>query len=283
MDRELLVRNRLAIADIIFDEYEFNLEVEDTDSWLIEADELYRTVYIEDDEPVTFSIEFEKNSDKPIDVSANFGGELVGNTARELSRYVEMRKYRPTAGQSWFHGTKAKFDKFDSKFIGIGNDALGSGFYFTTDEETARGYAFDVAVDEGFLLEVKLSIQNPMDASAYIRHDQIKKIISASPNLDDMLWNFGDLGSTPKDVVLNKAASSYESMNSGDDALQLLNAMSNDFFNGDEALFLKAVTEATGYDGLYRIRGNEVHAVAWSPEQVQIVGVCPVQKMSFQP
>jgi hypothetical protein len=41
---------------------------------------------------------------------------------------------------NFYHGSDAKFNNFDYKFIGRNGRMLGAGFYFTTDKNTAKGY-----------------------------------------------------------------------------------------------------------------------------------------------
>ena len=39
-----------------------------------------------------------------------------------------------------YHGTNAKFNKFSTEYLGIGNDALGIGFYFAETTFQAEHY-----------------------------------------------------------------------------------------------------------------------------------------------
>lgn len=184
-----------------------------------------------------------------------------------------------TSKEKWFHGTPHEFDKFDTKYIGVGNDELGSGFYFSNDIDTAKCYADG----DGYIIEVDINIQKPLMDDTYFSKDEIRKILQGSPDLEDNLWNFGDLSREPQEKVLNKAVDIYYDMNHGDDAVKLLYTISNDFWSGHEAEFLDHVTNVTGYDGLYRERGNQVHAVVWNPSKISIKEVTQVMTEQFKP
>lgn len=167
----------------------------------------------------------------------------------------------------WFHGTPHDFEAFDPATLGKGTDQLGSGFYFTSEESTANGYA-----EGGFLLVAEIAMKRPMPADARFSRAQIEAILRAAPAFQDVIQNWGEIDFEGERTVVGRAVDAYASMNDGcDDAVQVLNAISNDMWQGREADFLQAVRSATGYDGLVRRAGNETHAVAWLPEQVTVV------------
>jgi hypothetical protein len=282
-----LSNSRRATAEHIFSEFDFIYSVEDAASWTYNdgGNVIERTVFLTPDSGAdtsslksNFSIRFEDGSNVPVEIVCNLDGEIIGELSGSLADYVVSAKFEPEPSQKWFHGTSAEFDKFDAAYIGQGNDELGSGFYFTNDEETAHNYALMRNADDGYLITAEVDIKKPLEMDTFFSHKEIKKILEASPNLEDVLWNFGDLNSLSKDSVLNIAVGLYANMNGAPDALAVLNTMNNDFFNGDEATFLAAVTEVTGYDGLYREKGGQIHTVVWNPEQIKITDVRQVMK-----
>lgn len=169
--------------------------------------------------------------------------------------------------KTWFHGTPHDFETFDPARLGKGNDQLGSGFYFTDREDTAYGYAAG-----GFVLVAELAISSPLLPETRFTRRQIEEMLRASPDFGDLICNWGEVDFEGEGVVVRRAVDSYAAINEGcDDALQVLNAISNDLWNGQEAAFLAAVRDLTGHDGLFRSYGEETHAVVWFPEQVKVI------------
>ncbi len=172
---------------------------------------------------------------------------------------------------SWYHGTPVEFETFDPAFIGRGNDELGSGFYFTDNFETAKNYALKAGDDEDRVVVVaEFDIANPLPMEGGFTEGQIEKIMRMSSEFDDVLMNFGDVDFEGKAKVVSFAVRTY-AKTIQEDTLMGLNALSNDFFQGREAEFLRAVNAVAGYDGLIRAKGDERHAVVWLPEQIRIV------------
>lgn len=172
----------------------------------------------------------------------------------------------------WFHGTSVSFECFDSSFIGFGNDELGSGFYFTNDWSTAVGYAgrSDDETAVPTILTVDLAITSPLPPHGGVGAEQIRHIIKNAPDYVETLWNFGDVDYDGEEAVMRTAIATYKRIIDAN-TLDGLNSLSNDFFSGHEALFLRVVSEQTGYDGLIRRVGEQTHAVAWFPEQIRIL------------
>jgi ADP-Ribosyltransferase in polyvalent proteins len=176
-----------------------------------------------------------------------------------------------------YHGTAADFDAFDTKFMysGEGGSHTGSGFYFTTNPESASNYA-SMKAGGGNVMPVYLSIKNPLyidwdsgevsGAKISLTRNQIKKIILSVPNIrdeDSPLMNHGDIEYTGFNKVLNDAIGVYANNNN-------LAALRNDFFPDDHDAWLKALSAATGHDGAMTVTPNgDVHWVAWRPEQIK--------------
>lgn len=170
---------------------------------------------------------------------------------------------------TWYHGATTVFETFDPAFIGSGHDELGSGFYFTDRYETAVGYA-SRGDAEKVVLVVELDLKSPLPVEGGFTRHQIEQLLRRSPNFQEMLENFGDAAFEGEAKVVRLAIDAYASTIDAD-ALTGLNSLSNDFYRGDEALFLRNVHDIAGYDGLVRKKGVEMHAVAWLPEQIKIV------------
>lgn len=181
-----------------------------------------------------------------------------------------------------YHGSSVEFDEFDPAFTGKGNDAWGSGFYFTPNEKTARGYG-------GHMKEVYLNLENPIivdgkedpNLSNFIlTNEQMKKIVKAHPNaylqsntdsdeipfLGDYaaeFWDKDDWSKEETDKMLDSLVDEYFSYGS-------YSSMEGLFGEDHSGAFRQAVHEQTGYDGVIVDFGDDVkHYVAWFPEQIQ--------------
>jgi hypothetical protein len=179
--------------------------------------------------------------------------------------------------EHWYHGTPNAFEAFDQAWIGNGTDQLGSGHYFTIRIETARGYALKgkdgELVDAGHLLTAVLDIRKPLPEFAPVSRRQIEQIIRSAPDFEDTMRNFGDVDYYGMARVMRESVDVYEGMNSDpeDNTLQMLFCMSNDFYRDHPAEFLAVFSRVTGYDGLYREVGDEIHAVVWDAAKIEIV------------
>lgn len=180
---------------------------------------------------------------------------------------------------TWYHGTPIEFEAFEGTHLGKGTDQLGSGFYFTNMESTARGYALKEDADTGRIIAAELDIKNPMPVKTKFPKKVIIALLERSPDFEDALTNFGDADFEGRAVVIKRAVDAYVHMNDGDDALYVLNTISNDFWRGHEASFLRLTNQLTGYDSFMKAYGDEIHAVAWLPEQIRIIDVTLTEKM----
>lgn len=177
----------------------------------------------------------------------------------------------------WYHGTPNDFETFDQSWLGSGTDQLGSGHYFTSRVETAKGYALKgkdgEAVDAGHLLTAVLDIRKPLPEFAPVSRRQIEQVIRSAPNFAETMRNFGDIDYYGVPRVLRETVDVYEGMNSDpeDNTLQMLFCISNDFYRDHPAEFLAVFSRVTGYDGLYREVGEEIHAVVWDGARIEIV------------
>ncbi len=182
-----------------------------------------------------------------------------------------------------YHGSGTSIDRFKYELTGLGNDQLGSGFYFTTDSNEAKGYTTSHSgrttedeekpggQDNPTLHGVYLNIRNPLDEGKIgnLTPKQALQIIELSPDLENALSNFGDVSYEGENVILQKAAKAYAGTRVN--ILKQLFMLSNDFFRGQTKAFNKAVQAVLGYDGVYENYGQKTHWVAWFPEQIQVV------------
>lgn len=185
-----------------------------------------------------------------------------------------------------YHGSPADFSAFSSKYIGRGNDTLGSGHYFTTDPEQASSYTgnnkvhTDASNDGGNIKQVFLRMQKPIythsDTPFTQRH--ILGILYRSPNFDDAISNFGYDGRADSKIrAVDKAVSSYSEF----PKIDAFYAMQRDFMFGDSGEeidhYHKAVTAATGHDGVIdfrfpdktNLKKDHYVAVAWHPNTIK--------------
>lgn len=186
-----------------------------------------------------------------------------------------------------FHGSGVAIDRFDYQFTNQGNDQNGSGFYFTTDLEEAIRYCTALyqgqpklgGDDAPTVHVVRLTFENVLDCTdeRALSAAAVKKIILASPVLDDALTNFGDVEFEGKATVLNEAVQMYVSRKGDTQVIKQFHKLANDFFPNAEHTesFNRAVFKATGIDAVKEEYGNRTHYVAFFPEQVEILAHVP--------
>lgn len=182
-----------------------------------------------------------------------------------------------------YHGSGVRIDQFDFKFTEQGNDQLGSGFYFTTDEDDANCYALATINNmpklggdtEPTIHKVSICLKNPLPAEKVelLNSAQVRHIIANAPNLDDRLENWGDIDYEGRQKLLSQAVSAYCDCNEA--LVRTLCKLSTDFFPGDVKAFNDVITEVLGYDGVVMSFGHKTHYVAWFPEQIKILETYP--------
>lgn len=190
-----------------------------------------------------------------------------------------------------YHGSGNPIHEFDYQFTGIGNDQIGSGFYFTTDFSEAIGYTSGTlngepkpgGTDNPTVHQVKLTLNNtmPHDLKQNLTAQQARQIILAAPELDDALWNWGDLSREKRETIINKAAKTYAPM-PGDEPIELLrqlHPLANDFFDGHTEAFNRAVQATLGFDSIScSFEDGKTHFVAFYPEQIEIIEHVPAEE-----
>lgn len=201
-----------------------------------------------------------------------------------------------------YHGAGTTITQFDPAFTGGGNDQYGSGFYFTSDQNTAKGYTTaHLYGDDGKLLPKPGGEDNPNVISAYLnitnpyivdgRENANMKSISFTPGqtlsiirrlpslyfsqesekpnpLGDYFVEYWNDGLTERDYsrMIRRLATEYYH---DADFAQL-----DRLFGADYATeFREAVRDYTGHDGVIVNFAESSHYIAWFPEQIKSV-VC---------
>lgn len=187
-----------------------------------------------------------------------------------------------------YHGAGANFTSFDPARLGQGNDSWGNGFYFTTNQSTAQGYATDIGTPEANVKEFYINLQNPMvvdgQENMSLNHveftsKQAANILKKHPlsytqpdDAEEMNWigdylpEFWDKESHSKedfDRMIDKVARE----NFTDVSWPELEGV---FGRENGSKFLHAVHEETGYDGVVVNFEDSQHYVAWFPEQMKL-------------
>lgn len=222
------------------------------------------------------------------------GGEHY-NTLEEAEReYKERNSYETVPSLSkttnkaidndgiplkLYHGSKSIIQDFSNDFTGKGNDSFGSGFYFTTNENTARGY--------GELTTVTVNITNPIIVDGtkgnlndyYIPKDQVREIVKNHPDiynqpddenmnpLGDYLHEYWEKDRTKEEMnkLIDKMVDEYMS---DTDFHTLENFFGKDYSHN----FREGFTAQTGFDGVKVIfeKEEDTFWVAWQPEQITV-------------
>lgn len=181
----------------------------------------------------------------------------------------------------FFHGSPYEIERFSLEFCGEGNDHLGSGFYLITDPVVARGYcelpelkarAFSHVKPKPTLHRVRINLSNPLDTNHIqpLSSIQVRKIILASPVLDDALANYGDVDFEGRDKIINQAIVNYIGH---DDTplIKTLHCLSNDFYQGEVKAFNECIEKLLGYDGVIDRYDDHTIVCLWHEDSADIV------------
>jgi hypothetical protein len=189
-----------------------------------------------------------------------------------------------------YHGSSVEFQEFNPTSVGKGNDAWGNGYYFTDQEQVAKGYAVDSGSPTANVKEFHLNLTNPIyvdgkENMSLVDHMFPKKTVAnllkkhpeayIQPNDADGNISFlGDFSPTYWD----KEEHTREEINRMIDEVVEENyqeaswvELENLFGKEHGSAFLKALHEETGNDGVIVDFGEEgKHYVAWFPEQMKL-------------
>lgn len=207
---------------------------------------------------------------------------------REQGSFFEKSAVRDSSGQllEVYHGSSQDFDSFDSSLVGRGNDSWGNGFYFTTEEGTARSYSGGKGAKEFYL-----AVENPLRvdgrehmslAELEFTPAQTREIVLAHPDLQlqpdemeersnplaDYSPEFWDRDHHTPAQFRSMAEKVYR------DYFADAGWVEMESFYGREhgQSFLHSVRNATGHDGVEVDFGSEdgKFFVAWFPEQIKL-------------
>lgn len=144
-----------------------------------------------------------------------------------------------------YHGTNADFEEFENDYICTEDsvDQYGSGFYFYDEENSSK-----TVLHGDIQVKVKALIKNSIDFESdelELTKNQIYSLICASPDLENRLWNFGDIDFEGFDNVLESAINTHIGIH----WLDSLNMIGNDFFDGkDTHILLSWFAKETGFN-----------------------------------
>jgi len=117
-----------------------------------------------------------------------------------------------------------------------------------------------------------LCIKKPLDADKIgsVNYFKIKELIEQAPDLEDSLWNWGDLSSESTSSVIRKAAETY--IIDHDNIVRGLFSLANDFYGNNVGEFNRMIYKTLGYDGIFKHQPNgSTHFVAFFPSQIKSV------------
>jgi hypothetical protein len=171
----------------------------------------------------------------------------------------------------YYHGTAADIPEFSHKFVGHGHDQYGSGFYFIDKPDLANMYATDdpnkPSNGAPNVIPVYLRIKKPIDSNGTqpLSTTHIRQMISAAPDIDDSLSNFGDVDYLGRERVLKSAIKSYVDHTK----FKAMNYLHNDFYDGHAGTFLQNMKKITGHDAVV-VNGNNNQIVSmFHPEDIK--------------
>lgn len=214
--------------------------------------------------------------------------QAVPQDSKAFKQWFKKSKAVDASGQplDLYHGSNAQIGDdfaFDYSFIGAHGSAEGYGFYLTTDESTASGYAGQ----KGSVAHVYLSMQKPMplDQKRFSK-PKLKAILKRLVELeveqypdeiedyrDSFLSNYTDTYSNSFSRSIDEVAASI--YDSSENALDMISELA--IASGNKKNAVTAVRDVTGFDGVvsngYGNRGEAGGTiyVAWFPEQIKSV------------
>lgn len=168
----------------------------------------------------------------------------------------------------FYHGTSSDFSKYDYAHVGKGNDAFGSGFYFTSNPEVANMYATSKDGHPN-VHRVFLKVENPIYANENdetpLKREHIKKIITSAPDHKESLMNFGDVDYEGYNKVLNRTVDQY----ADSPKLHAMYALNNDFYQDHTPHFLENMKSITGHDAVIFKDQNHTVVNVFHPTQIK--------------
>ncbi|MHD0645055.1 hypothetical protein ACYPKM_05470 [Pseudomonas aeruginosa] len=179
----------------------------------------------------------------------------------------------------FFHGSLSYIEEFDNELLEPCTEEFGAGFYLTTSKKKAQKHADELrklnkAPGRALyptLHTVTVNQNNPLMSTHEhpLQVSQVMEILVCAPQRAQLLSLFGDLAFDTESDLLERAAHVYAGQPGP--LVQTLKSICMDCFPKDSPAFLRAVRRVLGYDGVLDVRADEIRAVAWFPEQLQIV------------
>lgn len=170
-----------------------------------------------------------------------------------------------------YHGSNAQFTVFDTAKIGsTTGTADGRGFYFTTDEDYARGYV----TPSGKLFGVFLNIDNHLSYDRKtITKAQLKKILKEADKVEFaqegehyMLSNYADYTVVGIDGAINEASNLEYGY--ADNDVELIGSLIGG--SGSFELIMNAVQKVTGKSGMIAPKANDTtHYIVTNPSLIK--------------
>ena len=221
-------------------------------------------------------------------------GSDEATTSKSFKRYFdgtnELFKNADGSPKAFFHGTDVLFDQFNLAYkTADSNDEFGAGFYFTADKKVARSYSQRVIsrkmrdrgedpnaaiLTETFpplqIYKVYLAVKNPVILSKDDRsgpdlsREQVRRIVMKGDTTPDgPMSSYGDIEYEGLESVMASVLDVYADNPNAFYQLE-------EFFE-DQQEYLRALNEATGFDGVYVSGEQGDVAVAFFPEQIKSV------------
>ena len=196
--------------------------------------------------------------------------------ALALAGTLSARGSRGVApSRRWYHGRRARSLRFDLAHVGgkDANDQDGPGFYFTTDLEGARGYAYP----GGVVLEAELAVDRwvPEPGVGKANPREVERLMRASPCYTQVLEDWDENPRRAHDQALRGM------MGPGQSPHGAFQNVWGDFYNrcGEGAAYLRELTKL-GYGGVQIPQPDSqfcskdrVHAVIFDPKAIRNVRV----------
>ena len=167
-----------------------------------------------------------------------------------------------------YHGTVAKFEKFDLGKIGSHTTGEGFGFYFTDNLQLAESYAEKTGVVLSANVSIKKSLS--MDSLTITKNQLIKILKTVDPEGDGILSNWVDVSWTGYNKALRYVANEIFDYceNDVDLVCELITQ------SGNHRLICETIENQLGY--------NHTHIKNWNqndfdvyvillPEQIEII------------
>lgn len=158
---------------------------------------------------------------------------------------------------TYYHGSKSQINKFTDEFVGKGADQFGPGIYFTSNKETAIGYA-----NGGFVYTVELSLRNTIDADKAVNDNIIQQMIDRSPD-ENAYTNWDE----------NEVKAKFEALKAyrkEDNMYDALMSVWYDWYNSDPVDFVREMVKI-GYDGyVYNHNNDEDYVIVYNPQSITI-------------